>query len=223
MTSSSLGSVLAYAPGPASLMLFTPSCRTRFLCRTYFDRADIINEIKSEMAELEAEKSCTPGQIVERLGEPKEMARAWRHVYSALYRDFGCGAHVQRCGHTPCGSYQGGGLSAGRGCSRCGLSDWLLYSAPTADPAFVCACGYPVFYGGKGIVADCDQLYPDGDKGESEIKHDWRMKTGKLLRLWKRRIRLACLSDIRGRQWRKCIFPGTGARWNLAEDGNEQV
>lgn len=125
--------------------------------------------------------------------------------------------------HIPCGSYQGGGLSAGRGCSRCGLSDWLLYSAPTADPVFVCACGYPVFYGWKGIVADCVQLYPDGDKGESEIKHDWRMKTGKLLRLWKRRIRLACLSDIRGRQRRNCIFPGTGARWNLAEDGNEQV
>ncbi|MCI8355398.1 MAG: hypothetical protein HFI47_10025 [Lachnospiraceae bacterium] len=100
MTSGSLGSVLAYAPGPASLMLFTPSRRTRFLCRTYFDRADTINEIKSEMAELEAEKSCTPGQIVERLGEPKEMARVWRHVYSALYRDFGCGSHVQRCGQS---------------------------------------------------------------------------------------------------------------------------
>ena len=53
--------------------------------------------------------------------------------------------------HIPCGSYQGGGLSAGRGCSRCGLSDWLLYSAPTADLAFVCACGCPVFMAGKGL------------------------------------------------------------------------
>lgn len=41
------------------------------------DRADIINEIKSEMAELEAGKSCTPEQIMERLGDPKEMARAY--------------------------------------------------------------------------------------------------------------------------------------------------
>lgn len=41
------------------------------------DRADIINEIKSEMAELEAEKGYTPEQITERLGDSKELAQAY--------------------------------------------------------------------------------------------------------------------------------------------------
>lgn len=34
------------------------------------ERADIINEIKSEMAELEVRESLSPEQIVERLGAP---------------------------------------------------------------------------------------------------------------------------------------------------------
>ena len=36
------------------------------------ERADIINEIKSQMMELEAEKRLSPDQIIQRLGNPKE-------------------------------------------------------------------------------------------------------------------------------------------------------
>ena len=41
------------------------------------ERVDIIKEIKSEMLELEAEKHLTPTEITERLGSPKELARAY--------------------------------------------------------------------------------------------------------------------------------------------------
>lgn len=41
------------------------------------ERADIINEIKSEMAELEVRESLSPEQIVERLGGPRELAGAY--------------------------------------------------------------------------------------------------------------------------------------------------
>ena len=41
------------------------------------ERADIINEIKSEMLELEAKDKLTSAQIVERLGNPKELAKAY--------------------------------------------------------------------------------------------------------------------------------------------------
>ncbi len=41
------------------------------------ERADIINEIKSEMVELETQDQLTPGQIIERLGDPKELAGAY--------------------------------------------------------------------------------------------------------------------------------------------------
>ena len=40
------------------------------------ERADIINEIKSQMMELEAEKRLSPDQIIQRLGNPKELAGA---------------------------------------------------------------------------------------------------------------------------------------------------
>lgn len=41
------------------------------------ERADIINEIKSEMAELEARDGLSPEQIVERLGDSRELAGAY--------------------------------------------------------------------------------------------------------------------------------------------------
>lgn len=41
------------------------------------ERVDIIKEIKSEMLELEAEKHLTPLEITERLGSPKELAKAY--------------------------------------------------------------------------------------------------------------------------------------------------
>ena len=41
------------------------------------ERADIINEIKSQMRELEAEKRLSPDQIIQRLGNPKELAGAY--------------------------------------------------------------------------------------------------------------------------------------------------
>ena len=40
------------------------------------ERADIINEIKSQMMELEAEKRLSSDQIIQRLGNPKELAGA---------------------------------------------------------------------------------------------------------------------------------------------------
>ena len=41
------------------------------------ERADIINEIKSEMQELEAKDKLSSEQIIERLGNPKELAGAY--------------------------------------------------------------------------------------------------------------------------------------------------
>lgn len=41
------------------------------------ERADIINEIKSEMVELETQGKLSPEQITERLGDPKELAKAY--------------------------------------------------------------------------------------------------------------------------------------------------
>lgn len=41
------------------------------------ERADIINEIKSQMMELEAEKRLSSDQIIQRLGNPKELAGAY--------------------------------------------------------------------------------------------------------------------------------------------------
>lgn len=41
------------------------------------ERVDIIKEIKSQMFQLEAEKHLTPAQITERLGSPKELAKAY--------------------------------------------------------------------------------------------------------------------------------------------------
>lgn len=41
------------------------------------ERADIINEIKSQMMELETEKQLSPEQITERLGNPKMLAGAY--------------------------------------------------------------------------------------------------------------------------------------------------
>lgn len=41
------------------------------------ERADIINEIKSQMVELEVGKHFSPEQIIERLGEPKMLAGAY--------------------------------------------------------------------------------------------------------------------------------------------------
>lgn len=41
------------------------------------ERADIINEIKSEMAELEKHGHLSAEQIVERLGSPKDLAGAY--------------------------------------------------------------------------------------------------------------------------------------------------
>lgn len=41
------------------------------------ERADIINEIKSEMVELETQGKLSQEQIAERLGDPKELARAY--------------------------------------------------------------------------------------------------------------------------------------------------
>lgn len=41
------------------------------------ERADIINEIKSEMAELETRDHLSPEQIVVRLGDPRELAGAY--------------------------------------------------------------------------------------------------------------------------------------------------
>lgn len=41
------------------------------------ERADIINEIKSEMLELQAQKNMTAEEILERLGEPRELAKAY--------------------------------------------------------------------------------------------------------------------------------------------------
>ena len=41
------------------------------------ERADIINEIKSEMIELQTQASLSDEQILERLGNPKVLARAY--------------------------------------------------------------------------------------------------------------------------------------------------
>ena len=41
------------------------------------ERADIINEIKSEMVELQTQGRLSPEQITERLGNPKELAGAY--------------------------------------------------------------------------------------------------------------------------------------------------
>lgn len=41
------------------------------------ERADIINEIKSEILELQAQKGLTDEQILERLGNPRELAKAY--------------------------------------------------------------------------------------------------------------------------------------------------
>jgi len=41
------------------------------------ERADIINEIKSQMMELEATDRLSPEQITERLGSPRELAGAY--------------------------------------------------------------------------------------------------------------------------------------------------
>lgn len=41
------------------------------------ERADIINEIKSEMQELKAKDKLSSEQIIERLGNPKELAGAY--------------------------------------------------------------------------------------------------------------------------------------------------
>ena len=45
------------------------------------ERADIINEIKSEMQELEAKDKLSSEQIIERLGNPKELAGAYLGQY----------------------------------------------------------------------------------------------------------------------------------------------
>lgn len=44
---------------------------------TAAERADIINEIKSEMYELQNKDGLLPEQIAERLGDPKELAKAY--------------------------------------------------------------------------------------------------------------------------------------------------
>jgi len=41
------------------------------------DRVDIVKEIKSEMLELEMKKELSPEQIIEKLGNPKELAAAY--------------------------------------------------------------------------------------------------------------------------------------------------
>ena len=41
------------------------------------DRVDIVKEIKSEMVELEMKKELSPEQILEKLGNPKELAAAY--------------------------------------------------------------------------------------------------------------------------------------------------
>ncbi len=41
------------------------------------DRVDIVKEIKSEMVELELQGKLSPEQILERLGNPKELAGAY--------------------------------------------------------------------------------------------------------------------------------------------------
>lgn len=41
------------------------------------DRADIVQEIKSEMLELQTQKGLSPQEITERLGDPKALARAY--------------------------------------------------------------------------------------------------------------------------------------------------
>lgn len=41
------------------------------------DRVDIVKEIKSEMLELEMKKELSPEQILEKLGNPKELATAY--------------------------------------------------------------------------------------------------------------------------------------------------
>lgn len=41
------------------------------------ERIDIIKELKTQMLELEAENHLTPIEITERLGSPKELARAY--------------------------------------------------------------------------------------------------------------------------------------------------
>lgn len=42
-----------------------------------FERADIINEIKSEMLELQTQKGMSSEEILERLGTPRELAKAY--------------------------------------------------------------------------------------------------------------------------------------------------
>lgn len=41
------------------------------------ERVDIVKEIKSEMLELEMKKELSPEQILEKLGDPKELAAAY--------------------------------------------------------------------------------------------------------------------------------------------------
>lgn len=72
------------------------------------ERADIINEIKSEMLELEAKDKLTSAQIVERLGNPKELAKAYLGQSITQNNGFNirklgtvivfCGAIVPICG-----------------------------------------------------------------------------------------------------------------------------
>ena len=48
---------------------------------TVSERVDIVKEIKSEMLELQNEGK-TPQEILERLGDAKELARAYRSFWS---------------------------------------------------------------------------------------------------------------------------------------------
>ena len=61
------------------------------------ERADIINEIKSEMLELEAKDKLTSAQIVERLGNPKELAKAWMRALAARVSVSICSARPLSC------------------------------------------------------------------------------------------------------------------------------
>lgn len=107
------------------------------------ERADIINEIKSQMMELEAEKRLSSDQIIQRLGNPKELAGALL-ICGVIAPVSGL---IQAVGFllgfdVPWVSFQFGSWTA-----------HPLLALPL-HPLW-----YPFYAGGKGPVEDYSQIY----------------------------------------------------------------
>ena len=102
------------------------------------ERADIINEIKSQMMELEAEKRLSSDQIIQRLGNPKELAGALLI----------CGVIAPVSG-----LIQAVGFLLGV------LPVRLLDRPSAVGSAALHPLWYPFYAGGKGPVEDYSQIY----------------------------------------------------------------